>query len=54
MKKFLLFGFIAAQCATFPSLFAQAFTEGFDDITTLPGSGWYQQNNSSPAGTNPV
>ncbi len=54
MKKFLLFGLIAAQCASYSSLFAQAFTEGFDDITTLPGSGWYQQNNSSPAGTNPV
>lgn len=33
---------------------AQAYTENFDDITTLSGSGWYQQNNSSPAGSNPV
>ena len=34
--------------------FAQAFTENFDDITTLTGSGWYQQNNSNPAGITPV
>ena len=34
--------------------FAQAFTENFDDITTLTGSGWYQHNNSTPAGINPV
>lgn len=33
---------------------AQAYTENFDDITTLSGSGWFQQNNSSPVGTNPV
>ncbi len=33
------------------SLFAQSFTENFDDITTLPGDGWFQQNNSSPIGT---
>jgi hypothetical protein len=30
---------------------SQAFTEGFDDITTLPGSGWFTQNNSQPVGT---
>jgi hypothetical protein len=34
--------------------FAQAFTENFDNITTLTGSGWFQQNNSSPLGSNPV
>lgn len=33
---------------------AQAYTENFDNITTLTGSGWFQQNNSSPVGTNPV
>jgi hypothetical protein len=27
-----------------------SFSEGFDDITTLPGAGWYFQNNSSPLG----
>jgi len=26
-------------------------TEGFDDITTLAGSGWVQTNNSAPPGT---
>ncbi|MEP0774761.1 MAG: immune inhibitor A, partial [Acidobacteriota bacterium] len=26
------------------------FSEGFDDITLLPGLGWYFQNNSSPLG----
>ncbi len=30
---------------------SQAFTEGFDDITTLPAAGWVQDNNSQPAGT---
>lgn len=25
-------------------------TEGFDDITTLPGDGWFTQNNSGPVG----
>lgn len=28
-----------------------AFTEGFDDITTLAGAGWSQQNLSNPLGT---
>ncbi|HSN76416.1 MAG TPA: choice-of-anchor J domain-containing protein, partial [Anaerolineae bacterium] len=27
------------------------FSEGFDDITTLPGMGWFFQNNSAPLGT---
>ena len=30
---------------------SQAFTENFDDITTLAGSGWIIQNNSSPLGS---
>jgi len=29
----------------------EALTQGFDDITTLPGAGWFFQNNSSPLGT---
>ena len=29
---------------------AQAFTEGFDNITTLPAAGWFLQNNSQPIG----
>ena len=28
----------------------EALTQGFDDITTLPGAGWFFQNNSSPLG----
>ncbi len=28
-----------------------AFSEGFDNITTLPGSGWFLQNNSIPLGS---
>jgi len=28
-----------------------AFAEGFEDITTLPGKGWFLQNNSTPPGT---
>jgi len=49
MKKVL----IVALAATSSLAFA-GFSEGFDDITTLAGSGWAQQNNSTPAGTNPV
>jgi hypothetical protein len=30
---------------------AQALSEGFDDITTLAGSGWVLQNNSAPPGS---
>lgn len=32
------------------NVFAQAFTESFNDITTLAGSGWVYTNNSSPIG----
>ncbi|MCU1288320.1 MAG: domain, repeat-containing protein [Acidobacteria bacterium] len=28
-----------------------AFSEAFDDVTTLPGKGWFMQNNSTPNGT---
>lgn len=30
---------------------AQGFTESFDDVSTLAGSGWVLQNNSSPVGS---
>src|SRR5438552_2932492 len=30
---------------------AHAFSEGFDDITTLVPGGWVMQNNSNPLGT---
>src|SRR5436309_1703690 len=33
------------------NIHAQSFTENFDDITTLPGSGWVQTNKSNPVGT---
>ncbi|MCL4867644.1 MAG: choice-of-anchor J domain-containing protein [Anaerolineae bacterium] len=36
---------------TTPEVDPLDLTEGFDDITTLPGSGWFNQNNSSPVGT---
>lgn len=31
--------------------YAQAYTESFNDITTLGGSGWFIQNNSTPVGS---
>lgn len=34
--------------------FSQAINEGFDDVTTLPASGWAQQNLSTTQGTNPT
>src|SRR5215213_8541448 len=30
---------------------AQSINEGFDNITTLPASGWFMKNNSVPIGT---
>lgn len=53
MKKKLLavFGLVAVSMATFQHMNAQAFTEDFNDITTLPGSGWYAQNNSTTVGS---
>ena len=40
----------AALSLSAASVHAQAFTEGFDNITTLPASGWVQDNNSAPVG----
>lgn len=34
-----------------PGIVQGTFSEGFDDITTLPGAGWAQINNSSPLGS---
>jgi hypothetical protein len=34
------------------SALAQSFTENFDDVSQLAGSGWLIQNNSSPLGPN--
>ncbi|NGF77183.1 T9SS type A sorting domain-containing protein [Fluviicola sp. SGL-29] len=55
MKRKLLFGLVLSASLSMPFTGnSQAFTENFDNITTLTGSGWFQQNNSSPVGTNPV
>lgn len=48
-------GLVAALgCSLLAPVVASAqlssLTEGFDDITTLGGSGWFAQNNSSPLG----
>lgn len=32
-------------------IFAQSYTQNFDDITTLAGDGWVIQNNSAPVGS---
>ena len=45
-----LFGTFMLSGLSFKS-FAQSFSESFDDITTLAGSGWIIQNNSSPIGS---
>ncbi len=34
-----------------PTPMALAIDEGFDDITTLTGAGWFMKNNSAPLGT---
>ncbi len=55
MKRKLLYGLVLSAGLSMPFTGnSQAFTENFDNITTLTGSGWFQQNNSAPAGTNPV
>lgn len=55
MKKMILNGFVVLTSLLMTTnAFSQAFTENFDDITTLTTGGWIQQNNSSPVGTNPV
>jgi hypothetical protein len=42
----------AGLMALFPgTISAQAFTENFDDITTLAGNGWSLQNLSTPVGS---
>ncbi|MFO0837000.1 MAG: choice-of-anchor J domain-containing protein [Phycisphaerae bacterium] len=50
-RRFLRSAMIGVCTLTLPAIAnAQAFSEGFDDITTLPGSGWFMQNNSAPLG----
>lgn len=45
MKKIMLLALAVASTSAFAS-----FTEGFDDITTLGGSGWVQSNQSTTVG----
>jgi hypothetical protein len=47
-KVMLAAGLLLLKAA---SAHAQAFTQGFDDITTLPAAGWVQTNHSQPIGT---
>jgi hypothetical protein len=49
------FAVLSVLCLLFASgksINAQTIFEGFDDITTLTGNGWFMQNNSTPVGTN--
>jgi len=46
MKKVLIVALAATSSFAFAS-----FSEGFDDITTLAGNGWSQQNLSVPVGS---
>ncbi|MEL1245946.1 choice-of-anchor J domain-containing protein [Flavobacterium sp. DGU11] len=50
MKKTLLYCWLLALFAI-TRMNSQAFTENFDDVTTLSGNGWFTQNNSQPLGT---
>lgn len=49
-RLFLLFSFLLSLSAKFSVSYAQAYTESFDNISTLSGSGWVMQNNSTPNG----
>lgn len=52
MKKLLqLLGATAIVVSSINPVHAQAFTEGFEDITTLTSQGWYMQNNSTAIGS---
>jgi hypothetical protein len=48
MKKFLAAFLLVASANTFAA--SILLSEDFDNIATLPGSGWAQTNNSSPTG----
>jgi hypothetical protein len=49
MKRLLAWILVAVSVDTLAG--PLLLSEGFDDITTLAGSGWVQTNNSAPAGT---
>lgn len=44
---------LALLVAIIPSVQAQYFTEGFDDVSALWGNGWAQQNRSTSPGSEP-
>ena len=48
LAKTLLASALLVQAYTAQS---QSYSESFNDITTLTGSGWFMQNNSSPVGS---
>src|SRR5215216_563442 len=49
LSAFAVFGLFIAIGAL--NVNAQSITEGFDNITTLTGAGWFMQNNSVPVGS---
>ena len=53
MKRSLLLGVFGGLFLSISNIQAQAYTENFDDVATLTGSGWFQQNNSTTIGVNP-
>jgi hypothetical protein len=51
MRSRILVAMAALALMPAAAAFPQAFSEAFNDITTLPGSGWFLTNHSSPVGT---
>ena len=51
MRSLRVITILAVAALAAAPLFAQSFTEEFEDITTLAGDGWYTQNNSTGIGT---
>lgn len=46
----VVFSAVSVTIATAGTAKAVGFTEGFDDVRTLAGKGWVEQNNSQPVG----
>ena len=51
MRSLRVITILAVAALAAAPLFAQSFTEEFEDITTLAGDGWYTQNNSTGIGS---
>ena len=51
MRRLVLVAIVALFALAAAPVFAQSFTEEFEDITTLPGAGWAWDNNSTGVGT---